>query len=144
MTAFFKRSENVSKTSWKHVNKNRLSQWYVLNRSLRHQCKTSWRSFEDVLKRLSKTSWKRLCKTSWRRMTKSNVLVLIKTSWRCLEDVFWRRMSKVNIFVLMMTSWRRFLKTKAKDVFIKTNVFWVLSKNCISCDLYSISIRSVL
>ena len=87
----------------------------------------------------------------WRRLQNA-----LKTSWRCLEDVFtrrledvlrymaktnigldqgvfWRRKTKANIFVLIKTSFededkRRLLKTKTKDVFIKKNVCWVISK----------------
>ena len=87
----------------------------------------------------------------WRRLQNA-----LKTSWRCLEDVFtrrledvlrymaktnigldqgvfWRRKTKANIFVLIKTSFededkRSLLKTKTKDVFIKKNVCWVISK----------------
>ena len=95
--------------------------------------KTSWRRFEDVLK----MSWRRFCKTSWRRL--ENVL---KTSWRRLEnvlktydqdeyvgldeDVFWRRMSKANIFVLIKTSSEDEDERRLQDVFIKSNVWWVV------------------
>ena len=144
MTAFFKRFENVSKTSWKHVNKNRLSQWYVLNRSLRHLCKTSWRSFEDVLKRLSKTSsrclqdvlknvfarrledvWPRAIYWSWSRRLED----VLKTSsedawvrwiysfwWWRLEDVFWRRRQKTSSSRLMFSGF--FLRTVFRVIFI--------------------------
>ena len=107
---FAGRLEDVLKTSW---------------RRLQNVLKTPWRGLEDVLK----TSWRRLenvLKTSWRRIAKTNILVLTKTSWRRLEDVFWRRKAKANIFILIKTSWRRLLKTKTKNVFIKTNVCWVL------------------
>ena len=87
----------------------------VLKISLQNVLKTPWRGLEDVLK------------TSWRRL--QNVL---KTSWKRLEvDVLktsWRHMAKTNILVLTKTSWRRLLKTKTKDVFIKTNVCWVFSE----------------
>ena len=95
----------------------------VLKMSSKRICDTSWRHFEDVLK----TSWSRLenfLKTSWRCMDKTNILVLTKMSWRRLQDVFWRRMINNNIFVFIKLSWRRLLKTKTKDVFIKTNVCW--------------------
>ena len=72
------------------------------------------------LENVLKISLQEVLKMSWRRL--ENVL---KTSWRRLEDVFWRRKAKANIFVLIKTSWRRLLKTKTKDVFIKTNVWWV-------------------
>ena len=94
---------------------------------------------EDVLK----TSWRRLedvFKTSWRRMDKTYILVLTKTetSWRRLEDVDWRRMINKDIFVFTKTSWRRLenvfwrrrRKTSSRclqDVFIKTNVCWVVT-----------------
>ena len=50
--------EYVLKRSWKHVNKNSLTWWYVLKASLRHLCIMSWRCLvkifwkplEDVLK----------------------------------------------------------------------------------------------
>ena len=83
-------------------------------------------SLQDVLK----MSCRRFCKTSWRRVAKTNILVLTKTSWKRLEDVFWRRTAKANKFVLMKTSWRRRRKTSSRglqDVFIKTNVCWVVS-----------------
>ena len=128
-TASQKRFEYASKTSWKHVNKNTLIRWYTSKRSWRHLCKTSWRCLEDILK----TSWQDILdvlKTSWRRMTKTNTLVLIKTSWRRLEDVFWRRMSKVNIFVLIKTSSEDKDERRLQDVFIKTNLCWVLALDC--------------
>ena len=110
----------------------------VLKMSARRICKTSRRCLEEVLK----TSWRRLenvLKTSWRRMDKTNILVLTKTSWRRLEDVFWRRMINKNIFVFIKTSWRRLLKTKTKDVFIKTNVCWdyINLNTLIICCLFS-------
>ena len=66
--------------------------------------------------------WRRFCKTSWRRMAKTKILVLIKTS---SEDVWVRR---------LYSSWSSedVLKTSSEDerrlqdVFIKTNVCWVL------------------
>ena len=86
------------------------------------------RRLEDVLK----TSWRRLenvLKTSWRGMVNTNILVFIKTSsedewlrriysswWRRLQDVFWRRRRKKS-------------SRRLQDVFIKTNVCWVHSKN---------------
>ena len=114
----------------------------VLKMPWRRFCKTSRRRFEDVwkmswrrLEYVFKTPWRRLAKTSSRRFED-----IFKTSWRRLEDVwprriywpwarrledvFWRRRTKVNIFVLIKTPWRSILKTKAKDVFIKTNAWW--------------------
>ena len=69
--------EYISETSWKLVNKDSLTWWYVLNtpwRRLQNVLKTSWRCPEDVLK------------TSWRRMTKMSILILIKTSSRRLHQ----------------------------------------------------------
>ena len=86
----------------------------VLKMSWRRFCKTSWRRLENVLK------------TSWRRIAKTNILVLTKTSWRRLEDVFWRRKAKANIFVLIKTSSEDEDERRVQDVFIKTNVCWVI------------------
>ena len=121
------RLENVLKISLQNVLK---MSW----RRLQNVLKTFWRRFEEVLK----MSWKRLedvLKTSWRRlkdrhMARTNILVLTKTSSRRLQDFFRRRKAKANIFVLIKTSCededeRRLVKTKTKDVFIKTNVCWV-------------------
>ena len=108
--------------SWRHLQN-------FLKTSWRRFSKTSWRHLEDILK----TSWQDILdvlKTSWRRMTKANTLVLIKTSWRRLEDVFWRRMSKVNIFVLIKTSSEDKDERRLQDVFIKTNLCWVLALDC--------------
>ena len=110
----------------------------VLKMSSRRICKTSRRCLEEVLK----TSWRRLenvLKTSWRRL--EDVWPRrIYWSWpRRLEDVFWRRMINKNIFVFIKTSWRRLLKTKTKDVFIKTNVCWdyINLNTLIICCLFS-------
>ena len=55
---FFKgfavRLRNVLNLSWRRVNKNSLTWWYILKRSWRHLCKTSWRCYEDVLNTSSK------------------------------------------------------------------------------------------
>ena len=59
------------------------------------------------LENVLKISLQDVLKTSWRHMAKANIFVLIKTSWRRLQNIFWRR--------------------KSKDIFIKTNVCWVLS-----------------
>ena len=106
------------------ISHNSVTWWYVLKTSLRYLCKTSWRCLEDILKMflqdVLKTSWRclgNILKMSWRRMGKTNILALTKTSWR--------RKAKVNILVLIKTSSRCLLKTKTKDVFIKTNVCWV-------------------
>ena len=89
----------------------------VLKMSSRRICETSWRRFEDVLEDVLKKSSKCL-QDIWTRP--------ICWSWpRRLEDVFWRRKINKNIFIFMKTSWRRLLKTKTKDVFIKTNACWV-------------------
>ena len=76
---FWRRFEDVLKTSWQDV----------LKMSWRRFCKKSWRRLENVLK----TSWQDVLKTSWRRIAKTNILVLTKTSWRRLlktktKDVF--------------------------------------------------------
>ena len=46
----------------------------------------------------------------------------MKTCWRHLCKTSWKR--SLNF---LKTSWRRFLKTRTKDVFIKTDVRWVKS-----------------
>ena len=43
-------------------------------------------------------------------------------------------MTNANIFVLIKTSSRRLLKTKTKDVFIKTNVCWAWIKKQLLTD----------
>ena len=124
-------SYKLLKTTQRLVNKNSLLWWYVFKTSWnasRRICDTSWRRFEDVLK------------TSWRRMDKTYILVLTKTktSRRRLEDVLWSRMINKDIFVFIKTSWRRLenvfwrqrRKTSSRclqDIFIKTNVCWVLT-----------------
>ena len=77
----------------------------VLKMSSRRICETFWR-------RLGKTSWRSLedviadvLKTSWRRMDKTNILVLTKTS---SEDIWLRR--------IYSSSSKRLSKTKTKDV----------------------------
>ena len=151
-----KRCEYVLKTSWKHVNKNGISWWYVSKASWR------WRHLQDFARRLED-----VLKTFWRRL--ENVL---KTSWSCLEDVFarrledvlktfWRRLEDVlktydqdeyidldqdvlktssedvwvrpNICLdhnVLKTFWKRPLKTKTKDVFIKMTACWDSSSSC--------------
>ena len=87
--------------------------------------KISWKLLENVLK----VFWKRV-EDVWGRMARTNILVLTKTSRRRLEDVFWRRMTNVwltydyDVWLCLEMSWRRLLKTKTKDVFIKTSFWW--------------------
>ena len=106
--------------------------------SWRYLCKTSWRRLEDVLKALLQDVLKRLEDVLARRL--ENVL---KTSWKRLEDVL-KKYSQDDYIGLdqdvlktysqgeyigldqdvLKTSWRHLLRTKTKDVFIKTNVWW--------------------
>ena len=130
--------EYVSKISWKRVNKNSLSWWYVLKtcwscledilarrlenvlvRSLEDVLKTFWRSLENILKNILKTSWRCLKDVFVRRLQD-----VLKTSWRCLEDVLktsWRRMTKTNILVLIKTSsedvWARQIDSSWRRMF---------------------------
>ena len=118
------RLENVLMISWRHF-----------SRRPEDVLKTSSKRPEDVLQ----MSWRRFCKTSWRRLEK-----ILKTSWKRLET-FWKDVLKtysqdeyigLDQDVLKTSSedvrlrrtyssWsRRLLKTKTKDVFIKTNVCW--------------------
>ena len=102
-------------------------------------------SLQDVLK----MSWKYLSKTSWRCLEDVFARRLeddLTTSWKRLEDVlktydqdeyidldqdvFWRRMSKVNIFVLIKTSSEDKDERRLQDVFIKTNLCWVIALDC--------------
>ena len=107
----WRRLQNVLKTSWRCLED-------VFARRLEDVLKTSWRRLEDVLK----TSWRRL-EDIWPRR--------IYWSWsRRLEDVFWRRMSKVNIFVLIKTSSEDKDERRLQDVFIKTNLCWVIALDC--------------
>ena len=116
--------------SRRRVNRSSLICWYMFKTSWRHLCKTSRRFLEDVFSRrledvfagclndVLKTSWRRLedlwprwIEWSWSRH-------LLKTYGegeyiRLDQDVFWRRRRK--------TSSRRL-----QDVFIKTNVCWVV------------------
>ena len=114
-----KRFEYISKTSWKRVNKNSLTWWYILQTSrrlLQNVSKTSWRCPEVVFEDILKMSWRRfekVLRTPWRRL--QNVL---RTSWRHFEDVLktsWRRISKVSILVL--------IKTSSEDVWVR----WIYS-----------------
>ena len=124
----------------------------VLKTSLQDGLKMSWRRLQNVLKTflldVLETFWRRLKNVLARRLwrclkdvlkTSSRFLEdvfarsfenVLKTFWRRLENVLktsWRHMTKMNILVLIKASWRRLLKTKAKDVFIKTNVCWEIS-----------------
>ena len=101
----------------------------VFIRHLQDIFKTSWRCLKYVF-----TFLQEVLKTCWRRMSLTKILVLTKTSWRRLEGVFWRCMTKANIFVLLRRLedifWRRRRKTSSRrfqDVFIKTNVWWVIT-----------------
>ena len=124
--------QDFLKTSWRRFYKT----------SWRRLGKTSWRrmskmiillliktSSEDVWVRLTYSSWSRrledVLKMSWRclenllkmylrRMSWGNRFFLFKTSWRRLEDIFWRRMQKMS-------------SKRLQDVFIKTNVCWVMT-----------------
>ena len=101
----------------------------ILNISLQEVLKTSWRRLEDVFK----TSWRRL-----EDVLKTFLQNVLKTSWKRLEDVLARRLENVlktydqDEYIgldqdVLKTSWRRLLKTKTKDVLIKTNVWWVVT-----------------
>ena len=95
-----KHFEYISKTSWKGVNKNSLTWWYVLQ--------TSWRRLKDVLKTFSRRL-EDVLKTSWRRF--ENVL---RTSWRRLEDLLKTYGQDEYIGLdqdVLKTSWWRLLKT---------------------------------
>ena len=112
----------------------------------------SWKRLEEIFARrledVLKMSWRRFCKTSWRRLED-----VLKTSWRRLEDVWPRRIywswsrrledvlktSSEDVWVRRIYSswsrrledvfWRRRRKTPSErlhDVFIKTNVRWVI------------------
>ena len=74
--------------------------------------------------------WRRFCKTYGRRL--ENVLRtywqdVLKTSWKLLEDVLKMYGQGEHIRLdqdVLKTSSRCLLKTKTKDVFIKTNASW--------------------
>ena len=100
--------QDVLKMSWRHLNDVFKASW----RRLEDALKRSWRHLEDVLK----MSWRRF-EDIWQRR--------IYWSWpRRLEDVL--KMSSEDVRLRRTySSWsRRLLKTKTKDVFIKTNVCW--------------------
>ena len=104
-------------------------------------CENILKTISKRLKDVLKMSWRCFRKTSWRRFEgiwPRPILVLTKassegaklrriySSWsRRLEDVFWRRKRKTSS---EDDDERRLLETKTKDVFIKKNVCWVISK----------------
>ena len=125
--------QDVLKTSWRRLEdvfQDVLKMFWrrlqnVLKMSWRRFCKKSWRCLEDVLE----TYWRRLEPVwpiriywSWPRhlenvlKTFSEDVRLRRTnsSWRRLHNVFWRRRRKTSSRCL-------------QDVFIKTNVCWVIS-----------------
>ena len=130
-SALQKRCEYFLKTSWKQVNKNSTTWWYVLKASWRDLCKTSWRCLDNVLKTSSKLLEdvlkmlsRRFCKRSWRRFKD-----ILKTSWQDVSErhvevmkTSWRRMTKTNISVWIKTTWR-----SLEDIFwrhmSKANIF---------------------
>ena len=105
------------KTSWKYVNKNSITWWYVLKTSWRHLCKTSWRSLEDVLKTFSK-----------------HLIDVLKMSSKRLEDVL--KMYDQDEYIgldqdVLTKSWRCLLKTKKKDVFEASSSRWMFAGLCL-------------
>ena len=84
---------------------------------------TPWKRLEDIfagrLEDVLKTSWRRLqniLKTPWRGLED-----VLKTSWRCLEDVRLRR-------TYSKTSSEDENERRLQNVFIKTNVCWVVHR----------------
>ena len=126
------RLEKVLKTSLKDV----------LNTFLQEVLKTFWKLLENVLARrledVLKTFLQDVLKTSWKRLED-----VLKTSWKRLEDVLKTydqdkyigldqdvlKTSSEDVWVRWIYSswWRRLLKTKTKDVFIKTFFCWALT-----------------
>ena len=127
-------SYKLLKTTQRLVNKNSLLWWYLF--------KTSWKCFKTYLRHVLKTFWKRLeevLKASWRRL--ENVLKtyeqdvyigldedqdVLKTS----EDVWLIRIYLSSSRRLENVFWRQRRKTSSRclqDVFIKTNVCWVVT-----------------
>ena len=97
----------------------------VLKISLQDVLKTSWRCLEDVFQDVLKTFWRRL-----EDVLKTFLQDVLKTSWKRLEDVLKTYSQDEYIGLdqdVLKTSWRRLLKTKTKDVLIKTNVWWVVT-----------------
>ena len=82
-SSWWRRTEDVLKTSWRHNCKT----------SCKHVLKTSWRRLQDVLGR-------RIANTSWRSL--QDVL----EDEKCYaEDVFkmsWRRLGKQEIFAVLL------------------------------------------
>ena len=103
--------------SWKCVNKNILTRRYVLKRSWRHLCKTSWRRLQRRLQNVLKTSWRCLediLKTSWKRLEDALKMFLqdvLKTSWKCLEEVWPRWIYSSWSSRLEDVFWRGWRKT---------------------------------
>ena len=142
------------KTSWRHLGETYWRRLGVL--------KTFSKRLEDVLK----MSWRRFPKTSWRSLKnvpKTLLQDVLKTSWKRLEDVWPRRIhwswprrlenvsktSSENVW-LRWISLENVLKTSSgdenerrlQDVFIKTDVCWVIvecSKKCINFKRESVS-----
>ena len=113
-------SKKISGMKW--VNKNSLTWWYVLKTFWRHLYYTSWRYLEDLLKMFLQDVVEKI----WKRL---DDVWPIRIYWywsRRLEDVFWRCLCKANIFVLIKTSSEDEDERRLKDVFIKTNVCWVI------------------
>ena len=126
----------------------------ILKASLQDVLKMSWRRFCRRLEVVLTMSWRRFCKTSWRRLSKTSWQDVLKTSWRHLEDVWpkwiywsWSRhledvlktSSEGEWLRRIYSSWSRRLQDvfktspedederRLQDVFIKTNVCWVVS-----------------
>ena len=116
-SSWWRRTEDVFKTSWRHLQRNIFLSFKMSWRRL--QDIIAIRLLEDVLK---KTPCNDILKMSWRRLED-----VLKTSWRRLENVLktsWRRLWKRSCKHALKTSWRRlgkqeiFAGCSGKHIFI--------------------------
>ena len=105
----------------------------ILDISLQEVLKMSWRCLKSVFARRLEGVFK----TSWRRLEE-----VLKTSWRPIEDVRWRRiywswprrLEDERLRWIYLSWSRRSSEDKderrLQDVFIKTNLCWVIALDC--------------
>ena len=129
-----KRAEYILKMSWRRVNNNSLTLWYVL--------KTCWICLKEIFPRRLKDVLKTLCQDalemSWRRLQevfktfsrrfedalKTFLQDVLKTSWRRLENVlktFWKHLEGVSpkpVHSLWLKLLEDVLKTSSEDVWL--------------------------
>ena len=129
---------NVLNASQRRVNKNSLTSWYVLKRSWRYLCKTSWKCCEDVLKTFFKTSWRRF-EDAFARRPEDVLKAYGQDEYTGLDQDLLKTSSENVRPRQTYSSWSRRLENvfqttseeederRLQDVFIKKNVCWVIS-----------------